>query len=628
MLALALVASAPAAAQAETPADRPQVTIAMLPAGVEVDEIAAALPDASLGLLSAGLGPIPASQTFIDIAQGGRLNGSLYPELLPPLYVVGNRVPVRLWSRVRERALDAPAELDPGLLASALRDRGVRVAARPLAGSPSLIGVDRGGRVSRTKGCEAGVCPGLTITSVGLIDLPRLDARLGSGDLLIALERPPPERDLLAIGIVGDGFGARGLTSATTRMDGYVLSTDLLPTIFERYGIPVPDGVSGQRIELTGNDLDAAALTGLEDRLGAVGDRRWEVLAVNLIVWIGLSLIAIAIGRGIAARRILPLAAVTIAYIPAILLVAAAVEPSELVERLMVGIGAPGSAALTIAALRRRLAERAPFGAFTIAATASVAGTALDMLAGSPLTALSLLGPNPNQGVRFYGIGNELEAVIGALLLLGAGAAVAAWKPDGGARPVAIVATVAVLIAVAIFAPGRFGADVGAAITFPAGAAAAVIAALALRGRRAALIVIAPALALIALVAVDLALGGDSHLSRSVLSAGGFDQLGQVFERRITLGARTFPRYLDSPFFIATIAAIVLAVVYRNRILVWFERYPAARTGVIGAIAATVVGTLANDSAALLLMFGSAFVAAFVGLVWAISADATDREAR
>jgi hypothetical protein len=39
-------------------------------------------------------------------------------------------------------------------------------------------------------------------------ELPGLADRLrpGTGDLLIAIERPPPERDLLAVGVAGEGF--------------------------------------------------------------------------------------------------------------------------------------------------------------------------------------------------------------------------------------------------------------------------------------------------------------------------------------------------------------------------------------------------------------------------------------
>jgi hypothetical protein len=308
------------------------------------------------------------------------------------------------------------------------------------------------------------------------------------------------------------------------------------------------------------------------------------------------------------------------ALVPAILLAAAALEPSELVERVMVGAGAPLLGALAILALRPRLDRRAPYGAFAAAAALSIVATAADVVAGSPLTSLSLLGPNPGLGVRFFGIGNELEAAIAAMLLLAVGAAVTAARPADPRRAVAIATVLAVVPAVLAFAPGRFGADVGAAITFPAGAAAAVVVALRLAPRRAALVIAAPIVALVALVLFDLAVPGDSHLTRSVLSAGGLDELGDVLDRRITLAARSFPRYIESPFFIAALLAIAAAIAYRHAIIGWFADRPAALAGTAGAIVATVVGTLANDSAALLLMVGTGYVAAFCGLAWACRA--------
>jgi hypothetical protein len=40
------------------------------------------------------------------------------------------------------------------------------------------------------------------------------------------------------------------------------------------------------------------------------------------------------------------------------------------------------------------------------------------------------------------------------------------------------------------------------------------------------------------------------------------------------------------------------------------------RAGLIGAIAATVVGTLANDSGALLLEIGTAYILVFAACAW------------
>ena len=96
------------------------------------------------------------------------------------------------------------------------------------------------------------------------------------------------------------------------------------------------------------------------------------------------------------------------------------------------------------------------------------------------------------------------------------------------------------LLAAFVFAAGRFGADVGAAIVLPLGAAVAAAASPA-RRRRAALLVGRRAarwrVALLALV--DLLSGADAHLTRSVLDAGGLDDLADVAQRRLrALGAQ------------------------------------------------------------------------------------------
>ena len=43
------------------------------------------------------------------------------------------------------------------------------------------------------------------------------------------------------------------------------------------------------------------------------------------------------------------------------------------------------------------------------------------------------------------------------------------------------------------------------------------------------------------------------------------------------------------------------------------------RAGMLGALAATLVGTLANDSGALLLEIGAAYLLVFLGFAWAES---------
>jgi hypothetical protein len=590
------------------------VTIVTLPLGTTLRAIAVRSPRIAVGTMSAGLGSVSTSQTFLDISQGSRLFNALYPSPLPALPVGPGGVPAGAWDRALQRAAAAPAQIEPGLLGSRLADAGITVAAMPRTKLEGLMLIDREGRLARARGCEVGSCPGVTVGRADASEIPILVSRLRHRDLLIAIERPPPLGRRLAIGIAGAGFEGT-LDSPTTRTEGYVLSTDIGPTILERYGLEVPDEMIGRAIgSVSGRDLEA--LSSRSRRMAEISARRHPVLGVNLMIWVGLTLLAALLlrprGGALAVRAL----AVTVAWVPALLLLTAALEPSVLGERAAIGIGAPLLALAAIAAAGRPFAERAGFAAFALAALVSVVATAIDVIAGSPLTALSVIGPNPDVGVRFFGIGNELEAVLGALLALGSGAAVAALRPADPRRAVATVAAIAAAVGVLVFAPGRFGADVGAAITFPAGAAGVIIAALGAGRRRLLLLAAVPALALAALIGVDLAIGGDAHLSRSILDAGGLEELGQVVERRVRLGARSFERFLDSTFFTAALVVIIAAVVGRRRIGSWFVDRPAARAGLIGGISASVIGALVNDSGALLLMVGTAYVAALAGLAW------------
>lgn len=265
----------------------------------------------------------------------------------------------------------------------------------------------------------------------------------------------------------------------------------------------------------------------------------------------------------------------------------------------------------------------------------TVGAYALDVIAGSPLTALSLLGPNPAIGVRFFGIGNELEATIAVLLPVGIGTGLVAWGGRWGAagsdeasrRRAALTFLAVGLAATIVFAAGRFGADVGAALVFPVGAAVAAAVLISsgtgaagpggIRRRTVLLIAALPFAALAALALFDLAVGGGAHLTSSVLEAGGADDLADVAERRLRLSEKSFHRNTDEPYLYIAVFALALGVYQRRPIRGWFEGSEAAFAGLCGAAASVMLGTLVNDSGAIVLMIGTGFVLACTGFAWA-----------
>ena len=321
---------------------------------------------------------------------------------------------------MRRRAADAPADLVPGLLGSTLAAARVPAHAAPSAGAAAAIVVDERGRVPGSA-CPDPGCPGVSVVRARLAQLRPMVRALRGDDLLIAIERPPPaENRELALGMAGAAMDGT-LSSDSTRMRGYVLSIDLAPTILGRLGLAVPDEVSGEPIEAEGA-ADAAFVQRLEDRLAVIGPRRGPVIGTTLLIWVGLAALAGLAFKARGLRVVLPLLAVAVAYLPAVLLVTAALQPGELAERLIAGIGPPALALVTL-----RVASA--YGALAIAGAVSVLGYAIDVIAGSSLTELSLIGPNPAGGVRFFGIGNELEATVAALVPIATGAALVTWAP-------------------------------------------------------------------------------------------------------------------------------------------------------------------------------------------------------
>jgi hypothetical protein len=129
--------------------------------------------------------------------------------------------------------------------------------------------------------------------------------------------------------------------------------------------------------------------------------------------------------------------------------------------------------------------------------------------------------------------------------------------------------------------------------------------------------VIAAPLAVLALIALaDLLSGANAHLTRSVLDAGGLGDLADVAQRRLQLSAHSFARPIVV-FFLPLIAVLVAVAIWqRARLRSWLQPVPALRAGLIGAIAATVIGTLANDSGALLLEIGAAYLLVFLAYAW------------
>ena len=601
---------------------RGQVTIIVLPPGTSPADLSG-LEHAAIGLMNPGLGDVPAQQTWIDVSQGARAFDSSYDTPLDRVYPGGEFA--HGWEKVLKRARSTDSKVIPGLMATVLsqndldavaadsagaaalavarRDGGIARAPQACGGPASMLNADSPGAKSAIRGCPDPV----TVLSMPLDSAFEAAANRNPRDMQIFIERPPADSgDQLSIAIAGPGMDGE-LRSPSTRTDGYVLSTDIAPTILRHFDIKAPKAMTGLPIE-SGGELDIDRLADLESRYEEVGKRRGAALAIPLLLWIGLAALVSFGSRGLYSRPALQLLCLATVLLPVVLLLTAALEPTLAIERAIATL-----LPVLIAALLMRIAPG--WQSLALACGLTVIPYGIDMLAGSALTPRAVIGPNPGLGARFYGIGNELESTLMILTSIGTGAALT--RARAGGRRAAISFLVAGAVATVVFAAGRFGADVGAAIVFPV--AAGVGAAFAVGRPKLAWAGLAAAFAALLLVALaDIVSGSETHFVRSVLGGSG----GSFFEvvgHRLDATLESFTKVSRIPVTLAALAVIAIGIWKREIVLAWFEDSPMMKAGFAAAAAGSLIGALTNDSGALFIQVGTLYLALVAGFAWTTS---------
>ena len=569
----------------------------------------------AFGFMSSIQGSYTPEQTFLDMSAGARTTTSLYDGDVPTGLRLQPNGHISSWEEVVRRADSAPATVVPGLLAGSLRAAGRHVGyAGPRASRnrEAAVAADRSGEVERValvQPAAVGTAARRLWRSTGVVVAKLAPGPLGIGqlreilsarraqDVVLVIQDPSHiTRRLVATGAAGVPGDGTTLYSDSTRTEGVVSSTDVAPTVLKQLSVEVPDDMSGKPIEARG-DASPQELSELRNRLTDLGPRRWGVIWLGLI---GALLISGVVGVARRDAR-LPWRALLLAamWLPSVLLVTAGIAPTAPVETLIV---AGGCAVLALLTDRIRPWHRA----LVVPAAVAVGLHVTDLALGSEYLRRSLLGPNPVLGSRFFGAGNEIEITLAVIGLLGLGGALATAPPRTRVWGFAVGGGVLAFT----LAWGRLGADVGAVPTVIAGA---TVAALATAGAvpwrwRIAILLVAPVVGLAALALLDLVTGGDAHFSRSVLEAGGLNDIADIAERRVRLSYRSLGR--GAIPFLVVFALVGLAVGFqrRERILAGTENAPGVRAAVYGLLAAVLIGALTNDSGPIILLIGSSYL--------------------
>jgi hypothetical protein len=339
------------------------------------------------------------------------------------------------------------------------------------------------------------------------------------------------------IAVVGPGYDGL-LTSTTTHLDGLISIADVAPSVLSLEAGKRP------RIRSQASADPVAYLHRLDERLTRAHDSRTgaTLVLVGLITVLGL--LALVVRRALLGRAAF-LAA------PTCLVVAVALSAMGLTRPWQVlFVLAIASAALALAG-----------GAVLRPGLPLAAGLAMVfvflyavMWAKPEWNSLAALGPRPDGGGRFYGVNNQEST-----LLLSPALVLAALA--GPALP-----AVALLV-VAGMAVSFIGAQADGLVVYLAGF---LVLALHTRGERPGLMRAAAAVAVavaagLALVAIDAAFGGSSHITHAV--GGGPGTLAGDLAHRIHLSAAfVVSRWNETLLFFLSLAGLVWLALQRPRL--------------------------------------------------------------
>jgi len=349
------------------------------------------------------------------------------------------------------------------------------------------------------------------------------DALVRRGATLILLSPAPAPSadpvDRLVPLLLASPEGIAGLIeSPSTRTLGLAASTDFLPTVAALLRLEPPRGLVGRPVRLIADRQPSPeAWAGLH--AGWVADSRRKAFFGGLP---GLQALLVLLGTGgLAVRgavawgvRAAAASALAVLALPGALLL---LPLLPLESDLLAGAALSASLAGAMAAAWALgpIRGRSLAGVLAAGTVVLLAG---DLLMGAPLQRRAWMGYSVMEGARYYGIGNELGAVLTALGLLTAGWVLARRRLRSGCA-------VGLLGAAAVAGLPVLGANAGVALSLAVGAAVLVAAE---RGAGTGWrILIAAAVAGAAVVALALAADllapgeGRTHIGRAMAESGG-----------------------------------------------------------------------------------------------------------
>ncbi|MCH8611515.1 hypothetical protein [Arsenicicoccus dermatophilus] len=420
----------------------------------------------------------------------------------------------------------------------------------------------------------------------------------------------------VVVGPAGDQGGAEGvgvLRSAATRQPGYVLLTDVAPTVAawatgvrhptwaaEPWTVQPDDAPAAARVAAVADHADAARLV---QPVALAFWPTWALTQLLACLVVGLlcrradpdrrGRLLRGLSRGVVAMSCVPAATYLAGLVPWW-------RGGAVALWLVIYAFAGSLAAVALLGPWRRR----PFGPPAAVAALTALTVGGDAVTGSHLTLSTLLGEQPTVAGRFYGLGNVAFSLLATATLLVMVAVAGHDRRAGRPRRGALLAGLVGLAAVAVDGLPTWGADLGGPIALLPAVVVFVLVALGLRltWSRVLGIGLVTALAVTALAVADYLrpAGSRSHLGRFVQTLGDGGAADVVARK----AAQNLQMLLTAPLaFLVPIGLLAAAwVVARpdstlGRLLrPGYEQVPLLRTGLASILLVYAVGFATNDS--------------------------------
>ncbi len=427
--------------------------------------------------------------------------------------------------------------------------------------------------------------------------------------LVVAPYNLPGDRDLTAVALRTPTSKPGYLMSASTQRSGFLTLVDLGPTILDRFGIVRPTAMEGRPAEIVAS---GAGLSSRVDHLISLNEasRFRERLLTPTTLVVVLLLVVVAAGAAIVVaggrsrrwRRALAYGAlVDLAVLPASYL-ARGLPLEEMgvgvYWAVVVGVSAVAAGGATVVARRTGRPSLALVLVLALVALVLVG----DVTTGSRLSLNAAFGYSPTGNSRLYGISNySYGQVASAVCLLAAFAA--AREPVRRGRLVALGLLGGTLV---VLGAPTWGADVGGVLAFTP--TILVFGALVLHRRiRLTTLVagaVATALAIIAFGLLDLARPANqrAHLGRLFERVGdeGIGPLLSIVQRKLLANLEVSTSSLWVAAVPIALALWALITRHPSRPLDALRAdLPTLGAGLAAAVVAAILGSLLNDSGAI-----------------------------